>query len=202
MVTPEEPLYTLPTSQFTTPPLVAAKGSVLFTTWKLYRERGWFSRYVDALPRQYRDNVMSTSVADWVPLPHLQAHYDACEALNLSIDEQIEVGRVVADAVHGAFLNTLSKMAGKLGISPWIPLAQCNKLWQRSWQGGAMMVYRCGERSARLELWSVAVAQSSFHRVSMRGATLAGVEPFCGHLDIFEIPEKRTHNSYALKLVW
>jgi hypothetical protein len=64
------------------------------------------------------------------------------------------------------------------------------------------MVYRCGERSARLEVWSVAVAKFSFHRVSMRGAVIAGIAPFCDRIEVFEIPEKRTNLSYALRIAW
>lgn len=198
----DEPLYTLPTTPTTTPPLRAAKGTVLFTTWRFYQERGWLNKYIAALPRDCRDEVMATASSDWVPLRHLMAHYEACEALELSIADQIEVGRVVADAVHGAFLNTLARMVGHLGVTPWMILPQCNKLWQRSWQGGAMMVYRCGDKIARLEIWAAAVAQSSFHRVSMRGATIAGIGPFCDHLEVFEIPERRTSMSYSLRLAW
>ena len=114
----------------------------------------------------------------------------------------MEVGKTVGTRVHGALLNTLVRLAGQLGVGPWLAVRQAYKLWVRSFRGGAIAAYRLGERTAQLEVTQSVISQSRFFRASFAGVTFAGMEPLCVGLKVQERPAARTKTSFVLRITW
>ena len=94
------------------------------------------------------------------------------------------------------------RLIGKLGATPWTALSHADKVWQRSNRGGAIAVYKVGEKLARLEFWQCPLAKSPFFVTSMRGAIAVGAEPFAERVVISEIPEMTTPDGFALRVMW
>jgi hypothetical protein len=185
-----------------TPRVTAVRGFVFLSGMRWMAERGLFERHQALLSPEVRQLSSSATATDWIKLEDALAIYAACDALNLSVDEQIDLGRTVSKANNGIVIRTLANLAGKMGVSPWVALRSVERLWLRNNRGGGVAVYKLGERIARLEFWNVPLARSPFFVTSMRGAIAAGMDDFTDRILIVDVPELLTSESFALRLVW
>jgi hypothetical protein len=192
-------LYELPVNLR---PLAAARGTILVLDWRALRGLGLYDRFSAALEPGDRDALAAVTAGSWVPLDLVLAHYRALDALDLDEAAMKGVGFEVANAVHGSFLTTLIRLAGKLGVSPWLALEQTYKLWVRSWEGGGVAVHRLGERLAEVTIVESPLCASRFYRTSMGGALSAAVAPFCRSPIVSELPGSRSPKSVAYRLAW
>ena len=193
----DEPLFDPPRE---VEPVSAVRGTLLLIDWRWLRENRLFDAYAAALGRSRA--LLDATASEWVPFSLGIAHWEALDALELSREQQVAMGRFMGEHAHNIVLATLVRLAGKLGMSPWPALAQCHKLWIRSWRGGAMAAYRTGARSARVELFQASVVGKWSFRTGIVGTVLAGLEPFCHRASVVEDAEARTPTSIALRLTW
>jgi hypothetical protein len=201
-VSSEEQLLHAPSrSKKDTPAVDAVRGFVFTSGLCWMNERGLVDRYRDLLPPDERDRMMLVTAASWIPLEEALIAYGACDALGLSMDHQIELGRVVSIANNGVVLRTLVQLVGKVA-SPWTALGRIDRVWQSSNRGGAIAVYKLGAQQARLEFWRCPLARSAFFRTSMRGAIAAGIEPFCDRVVVNEVADYATVDGFALRVSW
>jgi hypothetical protein len=112
------------------------------------------------------------------------------------------MGTFMGEHAHNIVLATLVRLAGKLGMSPWLALGQCHKLWTRSWRGGAMAAYRTGSLSARVEILQASVVGACAFRTGVTGTIVAGIAPFCRRPIAIEDAEARTPTSMSLRVSW
>lgn len=101
-------------------PLSAARGTILSQDWQVLHELGLYDRYLAALDTALEAEVSAVTAGSWVPLELVRAHYGALDALQLEEAVIHSIGRTVGERVHGAFLSTLIRLAGRLGISPCV----------------------------------------------------------------------------------
>jgi hypothetical protein len=197
----EKLLYPPSRSKKDTPPVEAVRGFVFTSGIGWMKERGLVERYRELLPAGERDRMMLVTAASWIPLEEALIAYRACDALGLSMDDQVELGRVVSNANNGVVLRTIMQLVGKVS-SPWTALGRIDRMWQSSNRGGAIAVYKLGTHQARLEFWRCPLARSAFFRTSMRGAIAVGIEPFCDRVVVNEIAHQNSPDGFALRLSW
>jgi hypothetical protein len=192
-----EPLFEPPES---VGPVTAVRGSLLVIDWRWLRENGLFDAYSAALGR--RTDLLEVNASEWVPFPLGMEHWRALDALGLPPSTETAIGKFLGEHVHNVVLNTLVRLAGKLGMTPWAALAQSHKLWQRSWQGGGMAVYRSGDHAARVEVLNCAALQMHSLRNGFLGTIEAGIAPLCKSSILAERADERTHTSMVLRVSW
>ena len=184
------------------PPLEAVRGTIVFLDWRWLREHGIYERYLGQLPLEQKDALLSAATSDWVPVEQILGHYRAMDAVGLSRAQALDVGRTVGEGAHGALLRTLVSLAGQAGTNPWFALSQAQKLWDRSWRGGGVLVYRLGDRAARVEVLKTPVARSRFHRASFAGAIAAGIAGLCRRCGVDDLDALATSQSFGFRLEW
>jgi len=180
----------------------AVRGFVFSSGRPWMIERGLMDRYVSFLPVSLQERAFSITALEWIPIDEAMACYAACDRLALPREQQRELGRVVSSANNGPLLETIGRLAGGLGVAPWVPLKSLHKVWLRSNRGGAAAVYRTSERSARIELWRVPMASSSFFRTSMCGALEAGLGLFRKTASVVDTPDARYADDVVLRATW
>jgi hypothetical protein len=195
----EHQLYSLPSGIAT---LNAARGSIVVMDWQLLRERSLYDAYVAGVDPQLWAALSEATAGSWVPIEQLHAHYRALDALQLSEAQVQEIGWNVGERVHGAFLHTLMRLAGKCGVSPWLALEQTYKLWTRSWRGGAIVVHRLARTTARVSLSEAPICSSLFFCNSLGGAVAAGVSPFGKDVQVEVIAGSRTPSTVGFRVSW
>jgi hypothetical protein len=192
-----EPLYAPPQD---VAPVSAVRGSVLVLDWLWLRENNHFERYSTALG--LARGLLEVTPQEWVPFPQGMAHWRAIEALGLTEQQEFELGKFNAERKHHQVLLTLMRLAGSVGVTPWLALTQCHKLWLRAWDGGGMAVYRIGEHIARVELINNPLFKHRQFRNGMRGAVAAGITPFCKSPVVQEITAERTPSTIVVRASW
>jgi hypothetical protein len=180
----------------------AMRGTILVSTFRWLRERDLETRYREALDPAARPVLLETAAADWVPIALGLAHYDALDSLALSHDVCIALGADVSHTINGVFLNTVARLAGTLGATPFTPLARAAKVYARNFRGGAIAVSRVADTEARFEVRGAPMARSRVHRDTIEGSLLDGCLPFAANAKVSEIIASRSPTSYAYRIRW
>jgi hypothetical protein len=184
-------------------PVATAYRSTWITTSSLtLKARGHYLRYVDLLPHDVRDTILTMPAAEWAPVDVALAHYRACDALGLPESEIVAMGRDTSRRAQGAIAATLLKLTRGAGGTPWAGLAHVTRLTSRSMTGGAVAVFRLGPKDARLELAGFPLAQIPYCRVAMRGVSLSMLELYSRNAIVYEVPALCTARTLAFHLSW
>jgi hypothetical protein len=192
-----EPLFDPPSDA---PPMEAVRGSVMVVDWRWLRENGVFDAYASALGASRR--LLDVTAGEWVSFPFAMDHWRAIESLGLPAATEHAIGKYLGERVHNVVLNTLIRLAGHLGVTPWVALEQAHKLWLRSWRGGGLAAYRTGDDSARVEVLNAHIVRSHTFRNALGGTIEAGIAPFCRKPVISERVDERTGSSMVLRVSW
>jgi hypothetical protein len=178
------------------------RSTLLTSSLKSIRDRGYGDRYLALLPERHHDAVRACIAGVWLPVDLGLAHYDACEALNLSVQEQIAIGQEVGLRIQGTFLGTVLKLAKGAGVTPWLCLTQYQRLWDRLMVGGGVIVTKIGPKEARLECIGFPFARIPYFRTAFRGVNIAGCELFCAKAYAEEINRLCSPASVGYRLSW
>ena len=154
------------------------------TTWlasslAALRNRGLLEQYTQHLAEEYHDVVLHSVAGQWAPIEVADAHYAACDALNLPVEELSKIGAEVTQRVHGSILSTFVKLAKQSGVSPWTVLGQLDRLWDKIWVGGGVRVYRTGRKDALVEIVRWPLAGKRYLRETMPSVIQAIMLLFC-----------------------
>lgn len=198
----DELLYPPPRSKKDTPSVDAVRAFVFSSGVRWMQEKGVADRFAELLPARLAGTLPTVTATEWVSLADALEVYAALDALGLSAAEQIDLGRAVSTANNGVVITTIARLAGSVGVSPWFVMQHANRAWQRSNRGGAIAVYKTGDKAARLEFWQVPLARSPFFVTSMRGAIAVGIEPFCDRVVVTEVAGMTTDDGFALRIAW
>ena len=104
------------------------RATLLASSMQTLRARGLFERYSELLDPAHRSAVLDSVAGEWLAVEHAFAHYTACDQLELSVDEQIAIGRDVSRRTHETFLGLLVKLARGVGVTPWVVMPKINSL--------------------------------------------------------------------------
>jgi len=187
-------------------PLVSQVRSTLIASSVLtLRGRGLFDQYIGKLAKEMHDPVLEAVAGSWMPLAVGLAHYAATDALGLSMLEQFNIGREVAERVQNSVLATLVRAAKTVGVTPWTGLEQFQRMWDRMLVGGSGAVYRLGPKEARVEAHGNPLVARSYFRNSWRGMFAGSGELFCRKLYVTEVSAPKAETPLApfvMRIAW
>ncbi len=166
------------------------------------RDRGLYERYVAALPPSQASTILSAVAGTWLPVSVAMAHYDALDRLDMPTRDQVAMGMQVMRHTHSTVLSVAVRLATSRAASPWMILGQAQRLWDRTWDGGAIGVFKTGPREVRMELVGWPCARFTYCRAAMRGIVLGFVEPFCDKAHASEITSMHSPTSMAYRVAW
>lgn len=197
----EEVILALPAARSRIAMATRFRSTWLTSSLQALRERGLYERYVAALSPAYAETIMSCVAGMWLPMGAGMAHYETCDRLDLAVPEQIAMGTQVMRHTHRNVLAMALRLVSKHD-APWTIFAQSQRLWDRIWDGGAIGVFRTGEREVRLELFGWPCARFQYCRVSMRGVVLGITELFCDQATVTDVPSLRSATSMGFRVAW
>jgi hypothetical protein len=157
-------------------PVTALRSTLITSSLTSLRARGLFERYDQLQTSPHRHTLLNLVAGEWLPLEVALAHYKACDALGLSMEEQIAIGKDVSRPIHETFLSLIVKAARGVGLTPWVLLAKGNSVQSRLCVGGGIRVSKLGPKSARVELARLPHLVIPYVRHGLVGLYAAGVE--------------------------
>lgn len=156
--------------------VTAVRSTLITSSLTSLRARGLFERYDAMQTSPHRQTILNLVAGEWLPLDVALAHYQACDALGLSLDEQIAIGKDVSRRIHETFLSWIVKAARGVGMTPWVLLPQGNKMKGRLSIGGGIRITKLGPKSARIELARLPHLVIPYVRHGLLGLYTAAVE--------------------------
>jgi hypothetical protein len=183
-------------------PVTHVRSTLLASSLQTLRSGGSLDAYLALLPTVHHTTVLEAVVGSWIPLSVAMAHYTAANSLGLSMPEQFENGRVVAERIQNSLLGTLVRAAKGAGVTPWTGLAQFQRLWDRLLQGGSGAVYQLGPKEARVEAHGVALVAIPYFRNAWRGMLAGSGALFCSRIFVTELVQHTSKDSFAMRVAW
>ena len=198
----EEILLALPSPRSSIPRATQVRGAWLSWSVRGIRDRGYWDEYLAKLPAQYHDIVRAPAAGEWYPIDVALAHYAACDALALPVNEVVDMGRTATRAAHGMILEVAAKLAAGTGATPWTVVGNMARQWERTFKGGAVGATKLGPKEAKVELAQWPCAAYRHCRIGSRGVLLGMVELFSEKAYVSEEPELCTPLSVGLRVAW
>jgi hypothetical protein len=157
-------------------PVTEVRSTLLASSIGTLRSRGHFEAYLARLDPAYRDAILGASRPAWFPIAVAVAHYDACDRLELSVEEIQLMGWSVGARIETTFLHALAKGAQALGVTPWKLLGNFQRLWARVLQNGSVSVVRTGPKNGFVEARGVPLARFQYFRIGFAGVVGRAIE--------------------------
>lgn len=168
------------------------------------RSRGLFERYSALLSHNYRDRVLNSVAGEWLSTEIALAHYSACDALRLTVEEQIGMGRDVSKRTHETFLGLVVKMARGFGVTPWVVFPKINSLYMRIFRGGGIQITRLGPKDAKVQTVGLTPLGITYFRNAYLGMYEAGVSMFATNVQVrpLSLAASLPSKDFVLHLRW
>jgi hypothetical protein len=184
-------------------PVSAVRSTLIQSSLASLRNRGHYDRYLKLVDPHLRERIVETIAPEWLDMDVARAHYEACEALALGQEEVLEIGEGVGERIQGTFIATSVRRTRVLGLTPWEPLAQQQRLWDRLMTGGGIGLVRTAPNEARVELCLLPLAQYAFFRGSFSGTISAAIKLGAGrNVNIRVLPSVRHEQRCVFRCSW
>lgn len=157
-------------------PVTAVRSTLITSSLSALRSRGLFERYDALQTSAHRDELLNSVAGEWLTMDAARAHYEACDALGLSAEQQIGIGKDVSRRIHETFLSLLVKAARGAGMTPWLLLPKGQSVLNRLCRGGGIRISKLGPKSARIELARMPHLAIPYARHGLIGLYAGGVE--------------------------
>lgn len=198
----EEVLLALPSPRSLVPRASKVRGAWLGSSTRGLRERGLFDRYLEHLAPEFHEVLRAPAATEWYAIDVAHAHYAAADLLDIAPGDLLEMGRDVTRIAHSTMIGVAAKLAGDAGGSPWIAIGQLQRLWERTFVGGAVGATRVGPKEARIEIVQWPCAQYRHCRIGIRGVAAAMAELFCQKAYASEVTDLCSPLSLGVRVAW
>jgi hypothetical protein len=171
-------------------PVTDVRSTLLASSLQSLKTHGHYDRYIELLPKQFHESVVHCIAGQWFPISTGYAHYEACDKLGLSMEQQREIGADVSRRLHETFLSVVVQMAKGVGVTPWTVLHRGNLLWTRVWRGGGMQATKLGPKDALIEVGGLTLLQIPYVRTAAQGLYQMALGMFAKRAHVRYIPEQ------------
>lgn len=202
MVVTEEPFVPFDRDRKLIPLTSHVRSTWLTASVQTLKREGYFDRYLELLPKEFHEPILTTVAGVWLPVEVALAHYGACDRLEIGPTDLIEIGNKVSVIAHGSTLDFASRLAKGAGVTPWVILVNYPKIWARIWQGGAVGVFKLGPKEARIEFVGMQCARFVYYRMGLRGVLGNLGAKFCTKGYVAELPKFSTDTTVAYRYAW
>jgi hypothetical protein len=173
----------LPCAREILPHTVAFRSTWVVSSHEGLRAIGKWEKYLACL-HDHREPILACVAGAWLPIAVARSHYEACDAVGISVDEIDVMARGAGGQVRKAWHATFFATADRSGASPWGVLSQIDRLWRRSADGGAVAVFGLGERMARVEYVGCELFEIPYFRHAVRTSLTILLEHVAKHVTV------------------
>lgn len=157
-------------------PVTSVRSTLIQSSLNTLRKRGHFERYLTLVSQQHKPALLETLAPEWLALEIAEAHYAACDALQLASNELLEIGEDVGERIQGTFIGTLVRKARTVGLTPWVPLGQFQRLLERLMMGGGVSLTRTGPKDCTIDCRMVGLCHFDYFRAAFCGVIASGIK--------------------------
>jgi hypothetical protein len=144
------------------------RSTLLFGSLRALRSHGHGEAYLARVDRGALDAISAIGVPQWLPMEIAEAHYAACDALRLSVEEMLAIGASVAPTAASG-VSVILQAARTTGATPWTVLERAPKYWKRMYDGSALVITKRGPKDASIAIVRNSLARHPYWRIGLRG---------------------------------
>lgn len=184
-------------------PTLRVKSTLVASSRQGLFDRGHREAYEHALGVEGAERMAAAVMGNqWLPVDVARQHYQAADAVGLSIDQMHSVGNVVGARIEGALMGSLARLARAGGMTPWTPLGRLDQLWFRMYEGGSIAVLELGPKDAQIEMIHNELADIRYWRVALTGLLHGALLVFAktGHTQLAD--ELRRPGTAVYRMSW
>jgi len=167
----------------------AIRSTLIASSLQSLKARGHWQRYSELLPEQHRDTIVHCIAGEWFPLAIGFAHYETCDQLGLTLEEQREIGEDVSRRIQETFLGVILQMAKGVGVTPWTIAPKANQIYARILRGGGLQVKKLGPKDASIEVAKLPLLEVPYFRTAMCGIYQSAIGMFSKRAHVRLVPE-------------
>jgi hypothetical protein len=149
-------------------PCRRVRSTLLFGSLRALRAHGHGDAYAARIRPAVPEAFSSLGVPQWLPLDVAEAHYAACDALGLDVEEMLRIGASVAPTAASG-VQVILQAARTTGATPWTALERAPKYWNRMYDGSALEISKRGPKDASVVIRRNALARYAYWRIGLRG---------------------------------
>ena len=183
-------------------PVYAIRSTLLSISMKSLRERGLYERYLANLNGPHRQLILGTIAGEWLDVEAAFAHYEACDALGLSPQEQREIGGAVGDRQQRTFFAFLVRAAKAAGVTPWTALEYVHGARERGFRGGDVSVTKLGPKEVRVTITGLLLVGIPYFRHGMLGAQAAALRLFASRIYVRDVSRGAPPSVFTTLISW
>lgn len=199
----EEVLIPFASTLASEPVVTHCRGTLIFSSRRALASHGHIEAYRKHLAPEHETVINSSTAGEWLPIEVGVAHYRACDALDLSTDEQLRLGAAVVLEIQRTFIGTALRAAARgASVSPLVGLKQFFGTYARSIRGGGSRLVQTGPKDLRAEFVGNPLAGIQYFRVAYRGFIVAGCEVFARRAVAAELDKYASPTSVAYRIAW
>jgi hypothetical protein len=173
------------------------RSTILISSRRALDATGLLGAYEGHLAEEDRRQLREAIAGIWLPFNLAVAHYAACEALGLSVEDQVKMGRRTGESVNGTLLGTVARLAHTAGVTPWTLIDQLPRFWGRGFDGGELSCTRLGPKEARISVVDQPLVGFSYFRHGLAGLAVAQLTLFCQRAFVrVERLDAREHKAF------
>jgi hypothetical protein len=194
----EEIVLPLPVPRPQVKPVTRVRSGLLVSSIVALREQGHFDRYHARLPAEHRERIVGLGATEWIDPALAVIHYEACDALELPVEQQVKNGMRVAQRLQRGFLSVVLRAATESGVGPWSVLVRYQRLWSRYFDGSAIEVVKLGPKEARAEVVAFPLARIAYVQNGVAGIMRGVTELVTKRVYVAHLASSATTLSYRL----
>lgn len=157
------------------------RSTLLISSRATLEAEGRFATYEGHLLPEHREVLRYAIAGTWLPFALALAHYSACEALALTVVEQVNIGRKTGERINGTLLGTIARLARSAGVAPWALVEQVPRFWARAFDGGEVTFEKLGPKEARIKVLEQPLMRFGYFRYGLAGTAAAQLMSFTSH---------------------
>jgi hypothetical protein len=178
------------------------RSTLVLSSVQSIRNHALYEHYVRQLDPGMLETISSMIAGSWLPVETAMKHYRACDALGLSLSNEIALGYEVGNRIQSSLLGLLLKGAKGSGATPWTGLGYLDRLWERVFSGGGVGLTKLGPKEARAVFVGLPLLSVPYFRHAFRGTMLAGLELFCSKAYLNDVERERPEVSFTFRVSW
>ena len=172
------------------------RSTLIASSLQSLKARGHWERYTELLPEEHKSTILHCIAGEWFPLAVGFAHYETCDRLGLTIEQQREIGEDVSRRIHETFLGVVLQMAKGVGVTPWTIVPKANQIYGRILRGGGVQVTKLGPKDASIEVAKLPLLEVPYFRVATCGIYQSAIGMFSKRAHVRLLPnESRSPGS-------
>jgi hypothetical protein len=183
-------------------PVHQVRSTLILNGIQTLRAHGFYSRYLDLLGPETRDQIMSLVAGLWIPIDLPMAHYRAADRLNLDPALIESIGAEVADRVYKTALSSIPALSKRSDVTPWSVLSLAHQNNDTNWKGSDIIIYKEGPREAIYEWTGQPMADVPYFVRSWGGFLRSMTNLFCTKASYHLINERCTTTTISIRLSW